>query len=121
MTFNKRTIVFVAIVVLFVGNVFLASQYYVSLINLQAKDSLLSAYQRNVEILSFTQLFIEKVLKAESEVSFEDRLKLENAVRDIGNKDILEQWNKFTESKTEAQAQIEVKNLLGLLINKITY
>lgn len=121
MLFNQRTIILSLIIVLFAGNVLLASQYYVSLKNLQAKESLLQTYQRNDKILSFTKLFIEKVLKAEAEVSFEDRLKLENAVRDINNKEIFDQWTKFTESKTESQAQTEVKNLLDLLINKITY
>ncbi|MBU4274949.1 hypothetical protein KKE19_04025 [Patescibacteria group bacterium] len=119
--FNQRTITIIIIVVLAAGLVLSASQCYVSLQNLKAAESLLRTYQQNEKVLSFTKLFIGKVLKAETEVSFEDRLQLENAVRDINNEDILDQWNKFTESKTEAQAQEEVKNLLELLVNKIAY
>jgi len=118
---NQRFLVLTLIVILFVSTILLAGQYYVSLQDLRAQKSLLQTYQHNEKILSFTKLFITKVLKAESEVTFEDRLQLENAVRDINNKSILDQWTKFTESKTEAQAQEEVKNLLELLINKITY
>jgi CRISPR/Cas system endoribonuclease Cas6 (RAMP superfamily) len=62
---------------------------------------------------------IEKVLKAEKEVDFETRLKLENAVREINDKEILNQWIKFTESKTEDEAQNNIKNLLDLLVDKI--
>jgi len=62
---------------------------------------------------------IEKVLKAETEVDFETRLKLENAVRNLEDKEILARWSKFIESKTEAGAQEEVKNLLEALVNKI--
>ena len=59
------------------------------------------------------------MLKAEKEIDFETRLKLENAVRNIGDDEILIQWQKFIESKTEAEAQTGVKNLLDLLVDKI--
>jgi hypothetical protein len=73
----------------------------------------------NEKVLEFTNLFIEKVLKAQTEVGFETRLKLENAVRNLNDEEILAQWQKFTESKTEAGAQEEVKNLLQMLVSKI--
>ena len=73
----------------------------------------------NEKVLNFTKFFIEKVLKAEKEVDFETRLKLENAVREIGDPEILAQWQKFIDSKTEIEAQQEVKNLLELLVSKI--
>jgi hypothetical protein len=44
---------------------------------------------------------------------------LETAVRDLKDEEILNQWQKFVDSKTETEAQKEVKNLLELLINKI--
>jgi hypothetical protein len=46
-------------------------------------------------------------------------LKLENAVREIQDKEILDQWIKFTESKTEDEAQKNVKDLLEILVNKL--
>lgn len=81
--------------------------------------SQLAGRENNVRIVDFTKLFIEQVLKAQTEVSFETRLKLENTVRDLGDAQILAQWQKFTDSKTEEDAQQEVKNLLELLINKM--
>lgn len=77
--------------------------------------------QMNVSIVGFTNLFINKVLKSIDEVSIEDRLKLENAVREIGDKDILDQWNRFLASKDQKEAQVEVKNLLEILMSKISY
>jgi len=118
---TKRNVISFVFVVLLSGNIFLASQYYISLKNVQISQNKLLIYQYNEKVLNFSKLFIEKVLQAQEEVSFEDRLRLENAVRDLNNKDILNQWNKFTTSKTETQAQTEVKNLLELLINKISY
>jgi hypothetical protein len=72
-----------------------------------------------VKIVDFGGEFVEKVLKANKEVDFDTRLKLENNIREIGDKDILAQWQKFTDSKTEADAQNEVKNLLELFFEKL--
>jgi len=85
------------------------------------KEDTIMAFQRNEKILNFTRMFIDKVLRAEGEVPFEDRLLLENAVRDIGNQEILTQWQEFTDVETEAQAQAEVKDLLEVLIKRIQF
>lgn len=68
--------------------------------------------------MDFNKLFIEKVLKAEEKIDFEERLKLENMVRNLNDEEILIQWQKFTESKTETEAQDNVKDLLYILVNK---
>ena len=44
---------------------------------------------------------------------------LENAIRDLDDAEIKKHWQKFVESKTEAQAQQGVKELLGILVNKV--
>ena len=69
--------------------------------------------------LSFSILFIDKVLNAKGEVTFEDRLQIENAVRDLEDPEILDRWKQFTESKTEEEAQMNVKVLLSLLIHRL--
>ena len=78
----------------------------------------LSARQLNEKVLDFYRLFIVKVLKTEGEVDFETRLQLENAVRELQDDEVLAQWNKFTNSKDEQEAQLEVKNLLEMLVEK---
>ena len=64
-------------------------------------------------------MFIKDVLQADKEVDFETRLKLENAVRDLKDQEILAGWQSFIDSKTEQDAQSNVKKLLGILISKI--
>lgn len=64
-------------------------------------------------------MFINDVLKSEGEVNFETRLKLENAVRNLQDEEILAQWQKFTNTQKEADAQTEVKVFLEMLVNKI--
>ena len=119
--FKKENIIFLVIAVLSLAVIFLIAQNYIERQNLIAAENTVKIYQYNGKILNFTKMFIAKVLKADGEVSFEDRLSLENAVRGINDKKIFDQWQKFTDSKAELEAQIEVKNLLELLVNKITY
>jgi len=118
---NPRTVVLIIITILIAAVILLAGQCYIFYKDLQAQKDLNRTYQYNEKILDFTRLFITKVIGAKADVSFEDRLQLENAVRGINNKDIFDQWQKFTEAKTEVQVQEDVKILLELLISKITY
>ena len=101
------------------GNIFLGVNYYLLHKEFTQMASLVDSQKTNDKVLAFTKLFIEKVLKATTEVDFETRLKLENAVRDLNDETILAQWTKFLATKDAASAQTEVKNLLNILVNKI--
>ena len=116
---SKQKIALIIVLILLIGNIFFGYKYFALQKELETTKATIKTQQINEKILDFTKLFIEKVLKAETEVGFETRLKLENAVRNLGDEEILNQWQKFTESKTEAEAQTEVKNLLEMLIGKI--
>jgi Na+-transporting NADH:ubiquinone oxidoreductase subunit NqrC len=109
----------ILVLILLAGNIFFGLKYSAVQKELKLTQTSLETQKTNEKILDFAKLFIEKVLKAETEVDFETRLKLENAVRNLGDEEILEQWNKFVNSKTEAEAQEQVKNLLEMLVNKI--
>lgn len=117
---KKRTAVVLIIAVLLVAVVVFLGQYYMTRQNLIIAQNTIKTCQYNQKVLDFTKLFITKVLKADGEVSFDDRLLLENAARDTNNKKILDQWQKFTNAKTALEAQIEVKNLLEMLVGGIS-
>jgi len=116
---NKPKIILIIILILLAGNVFLGVKYFSVVKELRQTKTALQTQTTNEKVLEFSKLFIKEVLKAETEVNFDTRLKLETAVRNLGDEEILNQWQKFTESKTEVQAQEEVKNLLEMLVNKI--
>jgi len=115
----SKTILTIIILLLIAGNVFFGFKYFAAQKEIRQTQTALETQTTQGKVLEFTKLFIEKVLKAETEVGFETRLKLENAVRNLDDEEILVQWQKFTESKTETGAQEEVKNLLEMLVNKI--
>jgi multisubunit Na+/H+ antiporter MnhF subunit len=109
----------VLVAILLAGNILLGVKFYSAQKELLGLKKVVETRQTNDRVLAFSKLFITKVLKSETEVSFEDRLNLESAVRGLNDEQVLAQWQKFTNSKTEEEAQNEVKNLLELLVNKI--
>ncbi len=74
--------------------------------------------QSHLKILHFRNLFTEKVLLADREVDFNARLDLENAVRDLNDPEILNQWEIFTKSASKEEATDQAKKILRLLIKK---
>jgi len=116
---NKPKTILILILILLAGNVFLGFKYFSVVKELRQTQTALQTQTTNEKVLEFTKLFIGEVLKADSEVSFDTRLKLETAVRNLGDEEILNQWQKFVDSKTETGAQDEVKNLLELLVSKV--
>lgn len=103
-------------IVLLGGNVLFGIAYAKAKRQSEVDSSLLNGARIANQNLDFMKVFIEKVLQTDKEVDFETRLDLENRVRSLNNEEILKQWNLFTKSSTEAQAQVEVKKLLLLLI-----
>ncbi|MFZ3011449.1 MAG: hypothetical protein WA060_00385 [Minisyncoccia bacterium] len=116
---NKKRIIEFVIVALIVSNAFFAYSYFNSYKELKKINSTEAKVELNSKVINFASLFIEKVLQAEEEVDFETRLSLENAVRDLKDEEIMNEWSNFVSCKTEIEAQNSVKRLLGILINKI--
>jgi hypothetical protein len=118
--FRKESIPFLIIIILVAAVLVLGGQYYVTRQKLATSENTVKTLQYDQKVLDFTKLFIAKVLKADGDVSFDDRLQLENSVRSINDNTIFDQWQKFINAKTPLEAQIEVKNLLEMLANKIS-
>lgn len=117
---SQKFIITGIILILLAGNVVLGISHYAVKRQLKAANEFVSTALFNSKVIDFTKLFIAKVLEAEEEVGFEDRLRLENAVRDLGKDKILTRWQVFVNSKTESEAQEAVKELLKVLIENIS-
>jgi hypothetical protein len=115
---NKKVIALI-IIVLLAGNILFVWMYAGAKKDLTLAQKVAAEQKKNSGVSEFAKMFVADVLKAEGEVSFDTRLKLENAVRMLGDKEILDQWNKFVKSADQQQAQAEVKSLLEMLVNKI--
>ncbi|MFA7171383.1 MAG: hypothetical protein WC180_05290 [Candidatus Paceibacterota bacterium] len=117
---TKQKLVAIVIVLLLIcSNIFFAFKLNEEKrVSEQLRADLLAA-DAELPIIEFNQLFVDKVLRAEGEVSFETRLELENKVRDLNDAEMLEQWNRFVNASDEAEAQSEVKELLSLLAQRM--
>ena len=116
---KSKIIALAAFLILLTGNVVLGVKYALLAGELRQTQTAAATEKLNAGVLEFSKLFIAKVLKAETEVDFETRLKLENQIRNLKDEKLLSQWIAFVESQTETEAQENVKNLLEMLINKI--
>jgi len=84
-------LILILIIILAASNVFLAVRYFSVFQALRQTQTAAEAQNINVKVLEFAKLFIKEVLEAKTEVSFETRLKLENAVRNLNDEEILNQ------------------------------
>lgn len=107
------------VVALVAGNIFLAIQYFTVAKELEATKIVNTTQRYNEKVILFIKLFVAKVIKSDKEIDFETRLKLENAVRDLNEPLVLAQWQNFVNSKTEAEAQQNVKDLLAILMDRV--
>ena len=91
----------------------LASELNLAKTNLKTQET-------NEKAVLFAKLFIDKILLSQGTVGFDDRLKLENAVRDLNDPQIFAQWQKLTASSGDAETQQIVGSILKMLISKIS-
>ena len=118
---NSEKILTVFVVILALSTAYLLVQYFSAQTQLKEANQIIKDQQINAKIVAFTQLFIDKVLSGQTEVSFEDRLQLENAVRGLNDQEIFDQWQKFVKGGTSQEGQQNLTKLLKLLITKISY
>ncbi len=116
---KKRLIIIIIITLALCGNVYLGMMYTLQRMETARVQRQFIVQQTNERALTFTKLFVEKILGETGEITFDDRLRLENAVRELNDKDIFSQWQKFVTSENDADAQHNTALLLSMLLNRI--
>ena len=114
----QKQIYLIIIVILLASNLFLGIKYFNASKELKETESITAAQEERTKFTEFNKVFISEVLQAKSEVNYDTRLKLDEMVKDINDKDLTAQWQKFTDSQTEKEAQDETVNLLGLVAER---
>lgn len=113
---SKSLVLIVIVFILLLGNIVFMTKWMKSKNQI---NSTVSSTNDSKQTVQFLALFTEKVLMASGEVSFEDRIRLENDVRALKDGTILKGWEKFVESKTADEAQTNLRNLISILVKKI--
>ena len=109
---DKKIIILVILAIILMGyNIFFTIKYF----SIQRQyDEILDVTKTDDKIKFFNNIFINKVLKSQGEVSYENRLELENAAVNTNDNQIIAQWHNLLESQTEEEAQKGVIDLLVL-------
>ena len=114
---RTRIVSNVLMVLLVAGNLYFSIQYINNLKTSQAPIVDTSAAEvTKIKNANFLKLFIEKVVKTNGVVAYEDRVQLENDIRQIHNKALTDQWVLYINSnKDPKKAQAAVADLMEML------
>ena len=116
---NQKQIYLIIIAILLIGNIFLGIKYFNTDKELKEAISITAIEQEKTKFAEFNKAFINKVLQSKSEVSYGTRVELNETIKSINDKELTQQWKRFTNSQTEEEAQEETIKLLKLLAEKI--
>jgi hypothetical protein len=110
----------ILMILLVVGNIFFSIQYMEG-VRLQAnKDTVEEAKSmERLQTARFLKLFIDTVLNTKETISFENRVRLENDIRQLQDKAITAQWESFVNSKDTKVAQEAAVKLMSMLGSKM--
>jgi len=75
--------------------------------------------EERLENSKFMKLFIDTVLGTNGVISFEDRVRLENDIRTLGDSDAIRLWDSFVNSEDSETAQENAVRLMSYLSNKM--
>lgn len=106
--------------VLLAGNIYFSIQYTTNIHEQDAKTIADSAkVDTRLQIAKFQREFVEVFLNTKGVIPFDDRVKLENDLRQLHDPDLTGVWDKIVSSKDSKSAQASVVKFLGLLSNKM--
>lgn len=75
--------------------------------------------EQRLQTSKFMKLFIDTVLGTNGVISFEDRVRLENDIRALGDSQAVSVWEDFVASEDSATAQANAVRLMSYLSNKM--
>jgi hypothetical protein len=115
----RKSLIIGIIVSLIALNICLAWQWVFTVREIKLLNEEAVRNRKSHQIIIFTQLLTDTVLSQNREISFEDRLDLEKAVRDLNDQEIFDQWQKFTKSTGDIETQKNFTDLIKLLLIKM--
>ena len=117
---RTRLVSNILMLVLVAGNIFFSIQYTEGIKQQAAAASQnVNKDATRIQVARFLKFFIDTVLNTQGTISFDDRVKLENDIRQIGDSTLTSQWTDFVNSKDSKIAQASAVKLMSMLTNKM--
>ena len=118
---KSRLVSNILMLVLVAGNIFFSIQYTEG-IKQQADQaaSITDQSATRIQAARFMKEFVDIVLNtSQGAISYDDRVKLENDVRQIGDSAVTKQWVAFVNSANAKTAQNNAVVLMSMVTNKM--
>ena len=118
---KSRLLSNILMLVLVAGNIFFSIQYTEGIKQqADAAANTIDTSATRIQAARFMKEFVDIVLNtSQSAISFDDRVKLENDVRQIGDSTVTTQWTAFVNSKDAKTAQANAVKLMSMVTNKM--
>ena len=113
----KNKILIIALIASLLVNIFLGVSYFQDK-SVQIESDQLSSEQRE-KISEFTKLFFTKIVVTGGKISFEDRAKIEEDLKNLNDSAISEKWNNFISSDSGGKAQGAVTDMMIFLADRL--
>jgi hypothetical protein len=110
----------ILMLILVAGNIFFSIQYTQNITaeqNRVAQEA--SADQTRVQNTRMLKSFINIVINTTGTITLEDRVKLENDIRQSHDAEVIKRWDAFVAAKDGKTAQTAAVSLMVLLANKM--
>jgi hypothetical protein len=119
--FDKTRLLANLLMVLLVAlNIFFSIQYTQNITKEDNKTIAETArLEERLQTAQFMKFFIDKVLGTNGTISFEDRVKLEADIRELGDQTLVKQWELFVSSEDSDKAQQSAVRLMSMLANRM--
>ena len=106
--------------ILLIGNIYFSIQYIENTKFLEAQKAQAEADSTSrFQISKFLKFFIDTVINTQGTISYENRVKLENDIRQIHDPILTTQWETFVASKDSKKAQANAARLMSMLSSKL--
>ena len=116
---KSRIVSNILMLILVAGNIYFSIQYTQNIATQQNReDAATAADQERVQDTRILKSFINIVINSTS-VSLEDRVKIENDIRQSHDTEIIKRWDAFAAAQDGKTAQTAAVSLMVLLANKM--
>ena len=119
--FKNNLFLSILVLILLGGNIYLSIQYMsVSKQLQQIKNQSTDTASVRAQASNALKEYLNVVLNTAGTTSSDDRVKLENDIRQLQDENITTVWNAFVSSKDTKSSQSNAVKLIGLLEDKMT-
>ncbi len=117
---KTRLVSNILMLILVIGNIYFSIQYTEN-IRFMAQQKTQDEIDGNTRFQTsrFLKFFIDTVINTKGTISYEDRVKLENDIRQIHDPVLTKQWEVFIASVDSKDAQANAAKLMSLLASKL--